>query len=131
MTSLSSHRDAMPTSDEPAVPRCIRPGPETPALRGFLRRPDLLERGPAVRGALPADEPGRIGPLEAEVHLEPAVVAVAGVRPPAPFQAVDTEPGRQMRRPQSPAAGGRRPPVPERHGALDVRNAHFREHTPL
>src|SRR3954453_4249033 len=111
MTSLSSHRDVMPTSDEPAVPRCVRPGPETPALGGFLRRPDLLERRPPVGGALPADEPGRVGALEAEVHLEPAVVAVAGVRPPAALEAVDAEPGRQMRRPQGPAAGGGPPPA--------------------
>src|SRR3954453_15490646 len=113
MTSLSSHRDVMPTSDEAAGPRCNRPGPETPSLGCFLRRPDLLERRPPVGGALPADEPGRVGPLEAEVHLEPPVVAVAGVRPPAALEAVDADPGRKMRRPKAPAAGGRRPPVPE------------------
>src|SRR5438132_8250369 len=128
MTSLSSHRDVMPTSDEPAVPRCIRPGPKTPALGRLLRRPDLLERRPPVGGALPPHEPGGIGSLEAEVHLEPAVVAVAGVRAPAALESVDAEPGPQMRRPHGLPVSRGRPPPPERHGALDVRNAHLREH---
>src|SRR5439155_17393407 len=109
MTSLSSHRDTMCSSDEPAVPRCVRPGPKTPALGRLLRRPDLLERRPAVGGAFPPDEPGRIGALEAEVHLEPAEVAVAGVRPPAALEAVDADPRPQMRRPHRPAVGRRRP----------------------
>src|SRR4051812_16742603 len=115
MTSLSSHHDAIPTSDEPAVPRGVRPGVETPAPGRLFRRPHLLERRPAVGCALPLDEPGGIGSLEPQVHLEAAVVAVARVRAPAAFQAVDAEPRRQMWRTDGLAMRCCRPPPPERH----------------
>src|SRR6266576_2028601 len=120
MTSLSSHHDAIPTSDEPAVPRRVRPGIETPAPCRFFRRPYLLERRPAIRRALPLHEPRAVCSLEPEVHLEAAVVAVAGVRAPAAFQTMDAEPRRQVRRTDGLAMRCCRPPPPERHGALDV-----------
>src|SRR6266566_7769914 len=131
MTSLSSHHDAIPTSDEPAVPRGVGPGIETPAPGGFFRRPYLLERRPTVRRALPLHEPRGVGSLEPQVHLETAVVAVAGVRAPAAFEAVDAEPRRQVRRTDGLAMRGCRPPPPERHGALDVRDAHLGQHPSL
>src|SRR6266550_2499360 len=131
MTSLSSHRDAIATSDQPTVPRCIRPGIKTPAPGRLFRRPDLLERRPAVRRAFPLDEPRSIGSLEPQVHLEAAVVAVAGVRAPPAFQAVDAEPRRKVRRTDGLAMSYSRPPSPERHGAPDVRDAHLRQHPAL
>ena len=127
-TSLSSHRDAISTSEEPAVPRCIRPGIKPPAPGRFFCRPDLLERCPAVCRALPAHEPRSVGPLEPEVHLETAVVAVAGVRAPAALEAMDAEPPSQVRRARCLSASRRSPSSPERDGALDVRDAHLREH---
>src|SRR5712691_7524261 len=122
--SLSSHRDAMPTSDEPAKPRCVRPRPKTPASERLFCRPDLLQGRPAIRSALAADEPPSVGALETEVHLETAVVAVAGVRAPGALEAVDAEPRGQMRRAHGLAVRPRRPLLPERHRAPDVRNAH-------
>src|SRR5207237_4386276 len=93
--------------------------------------PDLLERRPAVRCALPADEPRSVGPLEPEVHLEAAVVAVAGVRSPAALAAMDAEPPSQVRRARCLSVRARRPSPPERHGAPDLRDAHLREHPAL
>src|SRR4051794_41706503 len=130
MMSLSSHCDATTTSDEPARPRGVRPGPETPAPGGFLCRPDLLERRPVIGRPLRAQEPWRVRPLEPEVHLQPAVVGPAAV-PPAALVAVDAEELGQMRRPLGEPPGGRRPPLPEPHGSLDIGDAHPREQPAL
>src|SRR3954464_11451445 len=111
MMSLSSHGDATTVSDQPAKPRGVRPGPETPAPGGFLRRPDLLERRPVVGRPLGAQKPRRIRPLEAEVHLEPAVIRRPRVGP-APFVVVDAEKRRQMRRMRGPDARNMRPSLP-------------------
>src|SRR6266571_8573995 len=97
MMSLSSHCDATATSDEPAEPRRVRPGPKTPAPGGPFGRPDLFERRPVVRRALRAQEPGRVRPLEPEVHLQAAVVGSAAVLPAA-LVAVDAEELSQMGR---------------------------------
>ena len=77
-------------SDEPAEPRGVRPGPETPAPGRFLRRPDLLERRPVVGRALGPHEPRRIRLLEPEIHLQAAVVGPAPVGPAA-LEAMDAE----------------------------------------
>src|SRR5437660_411661 len=101
MMSLSSHGDVAALSrqplQEPAVPRRVRPWPEAPALERFPRRPDLLERGPVVGCALRSVEPAPVALLEAPVHLEPAVIGLAGVRPAA-LEAVDAEELAQVRR---------------------------------
>src|SRR5436309_5094324 len=76
--------------EQAAEPRCVRPGPITPALERFLRRPDLLERRPVVGRSLAGVEPAAVAPLEALVHLEPAVIGRPGVRP-APLVVVDAE----------------------------------------
>src|SRR5205823_1294989 len=87
----------MAPSEQPAVPRSVRPRPKPPAPQRFFRRPDLLERGPMVGSSLLAQEPPRVGVLEAEVHLEAAVVRAAGVRPAA-LVAMDTKECPEMRR---------------------------------
>src|SRR5438309_4348250 len=119
MMSLSSHRDAITTSEQAAEPRSVRPRPETPAPGGLLGRPDLLERRPVVRRALRSHEPGRIRPLEAEVHLQAAVVGAASVRPAA-LVAVDAEERRFVRRMRGLAPGRRGTPLPQPNGPLDV-----------
>src|SRR5260221_553127 len=83
--------------EEPAEPRGVRPRPIAPAPEGFFGRPDLLERRPVVGGALRPVEPVAVALLEAPVHLEPAVVRLAGVRPAA-LEAVDAEELPQVRR---------------------------------
>src|SRR3954454_9324248 len=98
MMSLSSHGDATTVSDQPAKPRGVRPGPETPAPGGFLRRPDLLERRPVVGRALRAQETRGVDALEPEIDLHPAVVGLDAV-PPAALVAVDAEDLGEVRRP--------------------------------
>ena len=63
----------------------------------MLGDPDLLERSPVVGRALAAQELPPVRPLEAEVHLEPAVVGRIRIVPAA-LVAVDAEPRRTMRR---------------------------------
>src|SRR5205814_381328 len=104
-------------------PRSVRPGPETPAPERFLRRPDLLERRPAVGRSLVPEEPAAVRPLEAQVHLEPAVVRPAAVRPGG-LVAVDAEKRVQMRRMPRLAVLARRPPLPEPDGRFHGRDAH-------
>src|SRR5436305_12264569 len=129
MMSLSSHRDATATSDQPTEPRRVRPGPETPALCGFFSCPDLLERRPVVRRSLRRQEPGRVGLLEAEIHLEAPVVRAAAVRP-APLVVVDTEKCRLVWRMLGPPPrlGGKA--LPQADGPLDVGDAHRAELPP-
>jgi hypothetical protein len=124
MTSLSSHRDAMTMSDQPAGPRRIRPWIETPAPGGFFRRPDLLEGRPVIGSPLRAEELGPVRALEAQVHLQTSVVRAAPVAP-APLESVDAEEGREMGRPLGPPPGRRRTPLPEEDGPLDVGHAHL------
>src|SRR5690349_14910996 len=101
MMSLSSHFDVKTTlcvtSEEPAEPRGVGPRPETPGLERLLGGPYLLERRPVVGGAFSAQEGRRVRLLEPEVHLEPAVVRPARVRP-GRFVAMDAEELPEVRR---------------------------------
>src|SRR5665647_2123629 len=97
--------------EQAAEPRGVRPGPETPARERFLRRPDLLERRPVVGRSLAGVEPAAVALLEAEVHLEPAVVRRAGVRP-AGLVVVDAEELAQMGRVLGASVRLRRPLPP-------------------
>src|SRR5215471_9593682 len=67
------------SSYQAADPRGAGPGVEASALRGFLRRPDLLEGCPVIGRALRPQQPRRILRLEVEVHLEPAVIRSVAV----------------------------------------------------
>src|SRR5581483_5166014 len=115
MTSLSSHRDARygatPLSEQSAHPRGVRPGPEAPAPGGFFCSPDLLQGRPVVGRPLRPQEPGCVRVLEAEVHLQPAVVGATGVGP-APLVMVDAEELPQMRRVLGPDVGRMRAVLP-------------------
>ena len=77
--------------------------------------------------ALRAQEVAGIDLLEAEVHLEPAVVGAAAVCPAA-LVAVDAEKRGQMRRPVRLPACPSGTRLPEPNGSLDVGNAHLGEH---
>src|SRR6476661_6801420 len=78
--------------------RRVRPGAEpATAASCALGYPDLLETGPAVGRSLPQEEGRRVRVLELEVHLEAAVVAVAGVRAPGALAPVDALPGADVR----------------------------------
>src|SRR5437763_13671039 len=101
MMSLSSHGAVKATacvaSDQAAVPRCIRPGVETPALCRSFRHPDLLEGRPVVGRPLRPKELAAVRSLEAAVHLQPAVVGAAALVPAA-LVAADAEELPQLRR---------------------------------
>src|SRR5579859_855490 len=97
LMSCEVRRGSTATSEQAAHLCGVRPGPEAARPRGADGRPDLLERRPVVGRALEEEEPRRVRTLEAEIHLEAAVVRAAAVRP-APFVVVDAEPGREMRR---------------------------------
>lgn len=89
--------------DESAVAGGVGPRIEAAATAVCpLGHPHLLVRGPVVRGALAPEQLGSVRPLEREVHLKAAVVAVAGPRPPAlrrvALVAVDTHPLAPVRR---------------------------------
>src|ERR1700681_4855807 len=104
-------------SDEPARPCGVRPGPETPALEGFLRHPDLLQRRPVVGRPLQPVDPAPVPLLEGEVHLEPAPVRAADVVPGA-LVVVVAHPlahmGRTLRAPVRSECS----PLPRANGAL-------------
>src|SRR6266568_2420624 len=102
----------MMPSDQATEPRGVRPGPKTPASERILGRPDLLERRPVIRRALVEVEPRAVGALEAEVHLQAAVVRGTRIGP-APLVAVDAEPLPQMRRMLGPETRRVRAPEPE------------------
>ena len=138
--SLSSHRDA-------TTRRQIRP--QYLAVFGQGQKPLLLAAFSAVQicssgvqwSAVPfvADEPRRVRPLEAEVHLQAAVVGPAAVRPAA-LEAVDAEERRLVGRMLRLPPRRRGPPLPEpdrplgrrrcssrsarRPSRLDARDAH-------
>src|SRR5215471_6107970 len=105
-------------------------------MGGANRRPDLLERAPVIRRALVAEEPAAVGLLEPDVHLEPAVVGSARIRPTA-LVAVDAEPVAEIwrvRRPQ-PRPMGAVPPAPfcseePRYRACSERARHVPGWTP-
>src|SRR6266540_3371959 len=122
--------DVRSLSDQAAVPRGVRPGPETPALVRFLRRPHLLERRPVIGRALRPEEAPAECPLEADVHLEPAVVGAAAV-PPTRLEAVDAKKCRPVRRVGRPPPRLGGTPLPEQDRFLDVRNAHLVERPAL
>src|SRR4051812_5291077 len=134
MMSLSSRyavkATACTASDQAAVPRRIRPGIETPALRRLFRHPDLLERRPVVGRALRPKERPAVGGLEADVHLQAAVVRAAAVGPAA-LVAVDAEELPEMRRSLRLPVGACGPPLPEGHRRLHMLDAHLGEDTPL
>src|SRR5215475_13297494 len=101
--------------DEVAGPRRVRPGIETPAPEGFLRRPDLLQGRPMIGRALRAEQPGAVRGLEAVVHLEAAPEGRTAVRPAA-LVAVNAHELPQVRRVLSLPTGRPRhvPPAHER-----------------
>src|SRR5215467_4228525 len=80
-----------------AVTRRVRPRRVTAGVRGSHRDPDLLEWAPVIGRSLVVEEPGAVGLLEGEVHLEPAPVRAAGIGPAA-LVTVDAEPVREARR---------------------------------
>src|SRR3954470_8040820 len=108
MMSLSSRyavkATACTASDQAAVPRRIRPGIETPALRRLFCHPDLLERRPVVGRALRPKERSAVGRLEPDVHLQAAVVRAATVGP-ASLVVVDAEELIQVGRTLRPPVG--------------------------
>src|ERR1035437_4851524 len=106
--------------DQPAVPRSVRPGPETPALERLLRRPDLLERAPVVGRALAPEEPAAVALLEGPIQRQAAVEGRAGIRP-APLEVVDAEELVQVRRVLRLRIGPRQTVPPELLGLLDRR----------
>src|SRR4051794_20729394 len=132
--SLSSQRavkeTAIMASDQPAIPRRVRPRVKTSAPCGSFGDPDLLERRPVVGRPFRPKEPPPVGRLEADVHLQSAVVRAAAVRPAA-FVAMDAKELLQMRWPLSLAMCDCGPPLPEVDGSLHVLDAHLREHAPL
>src|ERR1700730_14208168 len=77
--------------DEPAVAGGVRPGIEASAapVRTF-GGPHLLERRPVIRRPLARKESPAVGALEAEVHLQTAVVRRIRIVPRT-FEAVDPE----------------------------------------
>src|SRR6478672_13439519 len=117
-------------SDEPAVPRRVRPRVKTPAPCRSFGDPDLLEGRPVVGRPFLPKEPPPVGRLEADVHLQPAVVGAAAVRPAA-LVAMDAKELLQRRWPLSLAMCDGGPPLPEVDGSLHVLDAHLREHAAL
>ena len=114
-------RDARATTkttglDQAAVAGGVRPRVEAaPAPVRALGDPHLLDRRPVVRCALAAQELGAVLALEADVHLQAAVVAVAGVRPPALARGCARSGGcRARRRGAAGAPPGTRPCAPAR-----------------
>src|SRR5690348_14714522 len=88
-----------PELQQPTHPGGVRPGAEAAtAPPCALGDPDLLETRPMVGRSLPQKEGRRVRLLELEVHLEAAVVAVAGIRSPGALAPVDALPGAQVRR---------------------------------
>src|SRR6266511_5895979 len=84
--------------NEPAVPRGVRPRVEAAARAvGLLGDPHLLEGRPVLRRALRTQEDAAVVLLEADVHLQAAVVRGAVV-PPRALVAVDAQPGASVRR---------------------------------
>src|SRR3954465_8708973 len=110
----------MSMSEQPAIPRGIRPRVEAaPGAEGSLGDPHLLERLPAIRGALRAQQPAAIVGLEAEIHLQASPIRRAAVVP-GRLVAVDAEPRLQVRRMLRLLAGRFRAAPPERNRVLDV-----------
>src|SRR3954449_1309201 len=117
----------MSMSEQAAVPRAIRPRVEAaPGAEGAFGHPHLLERLPAVRGALRSQQPAAVVGLEAEIHLQATPVRRPAVAP-GRLVAVDAEPGLQVRRMLRLLAGRRRAAPPERDRTLDVADVHLRE----
>src|SRR5436305_9072987 len=98
-------------SDQAADPRCVRPGPETPALTSFFRRPDLLQRRPVVGCPLEPVDPAAVPLLEAQAHLEAAPVRSADVVPGS-FVVVDAHPLAHVRRALRHTVGLQISPLP-------------------
>src|SRR5439155_10467691 len=85
-----------------------------------LGGPHLLERRPVIGRPLACEQPTAVDALEAEIHLQAAVVAVAGVRRPATFEVVDAEPLPLVRGILGAPARLERDAVPHRDLCLDV-----------
>src|SRR5581483_5284993 len=88
------HLDTPEASAKAAGTR--RAGPRSEAATGVIRacrRLELRPGRPAVGGAPAAEVVAPVEPLEAEVHLQAAVVAVAGVRVPAALVVMDAQEG--------------------------------------
>src|SRR5205823_7841638 len=102
-----------PGLEHPAEPSRVRPRPEAATGRASaLGCPDLLERRPVIGRALAQVEGAPVPQLEADVHLEPAVVRPAAVRPRR-LVAVDAEPGRVVRRVDGAPVGADRAAPPD------------------
>src|SRR5688500_17778252 len=90
-----------------------------------LGDPHLLDRAPLVRGALATQQLGAVRPLKVEVHLQPAIEAVAGVGAPAlgrvALISVDAEPLRAVGRTRGLALGARGAGLPEPADPVQVR----------
>src|SRR5207302_10171928 len=106
-------------SDQAADPRCVRPRPETPALAGFFRRPDLLQRRPVVPRPLPLVDPPPVPLLDGEAHLETAPVGAADVVPGS-FVVVDAHPLVHVRRVLGQPVGLQVTTLPDANRPLEV-----------
>src|SRR3954447_22430916 len=117
----------MSMSEQAAVPRGVRPWVEAaPGVEGSLCHPHLLERLPAIGGALRVRCRAAVVGLKAEIHLQAALMRGAAVVP-GRLVAVDAEPRLQVRRMLRLLAGRFRAAPPERNRVLDVADIHLRE----
>src|SRR5205085_4590499 len=105
-------------SDQATDPRSVRPRPETPALAGFFRRPDLLQRRPVIGGSLQPVDPAAVPLLEGQAHLEAAPVGAADVVPGA-FVVVDAHPLVHVRRVLGQPVGLQVTTLPDANRALE------------
>src|ERR1051325_4862973 len=110
-------------SDQAADPRSVRPRPETPALAGFLRCPDLLQGRPVIGGPLQPVDPTAVPLLEGQAHLEAAPVRAADVVPGA-LVVVDAHPLAHMRRVLGQPVGLQVTLLPDANRALEIADGH-------
>src|SRR5438445_8426770 len=95
---LRKKLDSWRELDQSAIPGRIRPRIEAAArAERALGHPHLLERRPVVGRSLPREQVAAVRPLEAEVHLQAAVVRRVWI-PPRALEVVDARPGTSVRR---------------------------------
>src|SRR5262249_55329294 len=112
--------------DQAAQARGVRPGIEAPCGMGPLGNPHLLERRPPIGRALRAQQVRAVGLLEAEVHLQAAVVGGVWLVP-GPLVAMDAEPLTLVRRAASADPDRGRAVLPDAEDPLAVCGARSAE----